>query len=92
MKKFGVLVVIATICLLVAGCSTVPKHGSFDYDILGYVDNVSYGSYEAALEAAKKAYPQANGVVFVSAIGANNIIPFPVKVGNWAIKYTKGTH
>jgi len=92
MKKFGVLMVIAAICLLAAACSTVPGHGKMEYEVLGYVDSVIYDSYDAALKAATDKFPAANGVVYQSTVGANKMLPFPVKVGNWAIKYTKGSN
>jgi len=90
MKKFGVLMVIITICLLAAACSTVPGSGKMEYEVLGYVDSVIYKSYDDALKAAKEKFPSANGVVYKKTAGANKMIPFPVKIGNWAVKYTKG--
>jgi spermidine/putrescine-binding protein len=74
---------------LLAGCSTVPTvkaSGSVSYTLLGYV-GPSYANYDDAFVAAQQKYPEAQGVVLVTAKADNSLIPVQLALGFYAVKF-----
>jgi hypothetical protein len=91
MKKYLGLIMGLAIVLsatVFASCSTVPKAAiaPVSYSVLGPVEG-TFGKYEDALAAAKKLYPKAEAVIFIKSAGGNKMIPFPVKLGYWAVDF-----
>ena len=93
MKK-GISILVMSVCLLAsglffAGCSTIPA-GSFSNvnlavdEILGPIPG-TFSSYEAALAAAKEAYPEAQGVVFFTATAGDKKLPKKIALGYYAV-------
>jgi hypothetical protein len=96
MKKFlGVI----TGCALVmsatffASCSTAPvaplATNQVNYTILGPVDGGPWMSQSAALTAARQTYANADAVIAITAKGKDNLIPWNVKLGYYAIKFNQ---
>jgi hypothetical protein len=84
-----VIVIVFGMAVLMTSCSTVPAGAfiaSFVVDeILGPVSSGDFDSYAEAFAAAKKEYPKAEAVIIVKAVGGNKIIPWPVKIGYYAV-------
>ena len=92
MKRIGIflamLVLLAfgfamTSCSTIPAAQFVPQNLEID-ELLGPIPG-EFITYAAALEAAKKAYPRAQAVVYYSAIAGNNIIPMPMLIGFYAV-------
>jgi len=88
MKKLIIGLTIV-IMLVSASCSTVPGAGfsaKFEVDkILGPVPAEEFDSYSEALAAAKKIYPAADAIVCIRTMGGNNILPWTVEMGYFAV-------
>jgi hypothetical protein len=83
------LAVLLAFGLTLTSCSTVPAAkfipNRIEIDeILGPIEG-HFLSYHDAFEAAKKAYPRAQAVVLLKSRGENEIIPWGVKHGYYAV-------
>jgi len=90
-KLFGMLAAALAFGLTLTSCSTVPggKFVARDFtvdEVLGQVTG-DFSSYASALEAAKKEYPKAQGVVYYTGKGGNKTIPWKVEIGYYAVTF-----
>lgn len=101
-KRFVALLAGVTIVVsaaLFAGCATYPTQGlvqskELTYSVIGYVGR-SFENYEAAMDAAKKAYPNTDAVIAVTRTATNilipdtdfALIPWPQLLGIYAVKF-----
>ena len=95
-KKYHGLIVgliIVMLATLFASCSTFPtaemNRMTLSYEVLGFVGSIgSFSSYDAALTAAKEKFPNADGVITVSAKADNKLFSAKKDLGYYAIKFT----
>ena len=90
-KRIGLTLLILTVfSFIVTGCSTYPKTKLIvrdtTYDVLGFVDG-SFTSYKGALAAARKIYPNADGVIAIKRTLNDRLLPKDAKLGYLAVKF-----
>jgi hypothetical protein len=81
---------VAAVMAIFAGCSTFPtlelRSTVLTYDILGYV-GADFASYDEALAAAKKIYPEVDTVAVVKGKLDNSMISVTRLYGYYAVKF-----
>jgi hypothetical protein len=82
-------VVLLAFGFIVTGCSTIPASQFVPQnieiaEILGPVPG-HFLSYESAFAEAKKLFPRAQAVIYLKSIGGNDIVPWPVAHGYYAV-------
>jgi hypothetical protein len=95
-------VVIAMWATLFAGCSTFPSaelvsNQQISYTVLGIVNGGPFTTYASALQAAQKAYPEADAVIAVKAdfddldSGMGHLYRSSGVIGYFAVQFKKET-
>ena len=90
-KRAGLaLLIVVMFSFIAAGCSSFPKSNlvtkATAYDVLGFLDG-PFRSYSEALAAARKVYPNADGVISIKKALNDRLLPKNRILGYFAVKF-----